>query len=574
MISKLDGRKYILNRQTDRQTTQRKKETSNERNTTSAKKMWKYLCYAVGFIFGSLMLFGGAFVLHSMPSLFADKIKSNLPLVRGTEAWTRYTASNVPLHVKMFLFNVTNPEEVENGAKPKLAQVGPFTLSERRRKEVIKVSADNTTLDYKLFRAYFFNANESIPLSSRITLPNVPAFSAMFAASEKARDDENDVAVKLVSDYLANETLYQTYTADEWLFKGVKLNWLDGLNEDGVILDDQPIDNRFGFYYKKNDTWDEKADGIMTVSTGVDGNFSNIGKVVKWNHKSDLSFWRGKHCNTLRGTDGQFFHPFIQKDEKLEIFAPDLCRTLAIEYIKTTSIRSIELYRFGISDDFFKPIDYNNETMCYCTKAHHEAKKFCKLSGVVDVSRCRKKPIVLSTPHFLNGDPLLLQQVDGLSPTPANHDTFIDIEPMTGAVLRVRRRLQVNAEIGPNEAFQASQVLKSKIIHPFIWIDQSITIPDDLAQKLESKLTKKVRFVRILSYAALITGPIILVATLIFICRDIRSEDKKIRSAKKSSNKASGDYQKVKMILKPINSGAGGDNSASSNSNNGNNNKQ
>lgn len=537
------------------------------------------MCYAVGLIFGSLMLFGGAVLLHVMPSLFADKIKSQLPIVRGTEAWNRYTTSTVPLQVKMFLFNVTNPEEVENGAKPKLSQVGPFALVERRRKNVVRVSADNTTLDYKLIRTYWFNPNDSIPLDSRITLPNVPAFSAMFSAIEKGRDEGSDVPVKVLSDYLQNATLYQTYTADEWLFKGVKLEFLEALADDGVIIDDSPPDNKFGFYYKKNDTWDEKADGVMTISTGVDGNFNNLGKVVRWNGKTDLSYWKGKHCNTLRGTDGQFFHPFVQKDEKLEIFAPDLCRTLAIQYIKTTSIRSIELYRFGISDDFFKPIDYNEETMCYCTKAHHEAKKFCKLAGVVDVSRCRKKPIVLSTPHFLNGDPLLLQEVDGLAPTPANHDTFIDIEPMTGAVLRVRRRLQVNAELGPTEGFPASQALKKKIIHPFVWLDQSIVIPDELAQKLESKLTKKVRMFKILCYAALITGPIILIATLIFICRDIRSEDKKIQSAKKSNKKdASGDYQKVKMILKPINSGgsaaaaAAGDNNATSNNNS--NNKQ
>lgn len=536
--------------------------------------MWKYLCYAVGFIFGGLMLFGGAFILHSMPSLFADKIKSHLPIVKGTDAYDRYTNSSVPLQVKMYMFNVTNPNEVlNNNAKPNLAQIGPFSFTERRRKEVVGISNDNTTLDYKLHRTYYFNQSDSVSLDSIITLPNAPAYKAFLSAQEKARDEESAAnPVTVVSEYLANETVYLTHNANKWLFQGIRLTWLDDLEKDGVILDDPPPDNTFGFYYKKNNTWDQKADGIMTISTGVDGNFDNIGKVVRWNKKAEVPYWKGKYCNTIRGTDGQFFHPFVQKDEKLEIFAPDLCRTLAIEFIKTTSIRSIGLYRFGISSSFFKPINHNEETQCYCVKRSQEGKKnFCKLSGIVDISSCRKAPVVLSTPHFYNGDPLLREAVDGLSPSAALHDTFLDIEPMTGAVLRVKRRMQINVELTKSEGFEASQKLKDRrIIHPMVWLEQSIVIPDELAQKLENKITKKVRMVKILCYAALLSGPIILIATLIFICRDIKSEDKKIRSAKSTSsgNKkdTGGDYQKVQIILKPINS----ENSTNNNNNNSN----
>lgn len=33
-------------------------------------------------------------------------------------------------------------------------------------------------------------------------------------------------------------------------------------------------------------------------------------------------------CNTLRGTDGQQFHPDVQEDELLWIFQTDLCRVM------------------------------------------------------------------------------------------------------------------------------------------------------------------------------------------------------------------------------------------------------
>lgn len=524
--------------------------------------MWKYICYSIGFTLGAVLVLGGAFFLQSMPELFASKIHANLPIVPGTDAYTRYTNSSVPLEVKMYMFNVTNPEEVRTkGVKPILQQVGPFSFTERRRKSVLGFSKDNFTLDYRLVRTYFFKPEESIPLSSVITLPNVPAFSAAFSANSKAIENEDSIVNfrEVLRTYLVNETMYSTHTADTWLFKGVKIDFLEAMADDGITVDDPPKDNKFGFYYKKNDTWDEKSDGTMTISTGADGNFADIGRVKKWNGKSELSFWKSS-CNILKGTDGQFFHPFIQKDEVLNIFAPDLCRTLAIEFNRTVFLRTIELYRFSIASSFFKPINADSNTECYCVKKEHSSRQtFCKLKGVVDASKCRNKPIVLSTPHFYNGDPFLLTQVDGLSPNATEHDTFIDVEPMTGAVMRVRRRLQVNVEMSRNNNFEASKNITSRgIIHPFIWLDQSIVIPDDLAQKFENKLTKVVRMVKIICYAALIVGPLILMATLIYICSDIRSEDKKLRGKKNSSNVGK-EYEKVHVVMKKLSSKTGGD---------------
>lgn len=515
--------------------------------------MWKYLCYAVGFIFGALMLFGGAITLNIMPSFFSGRIKSMLPIVNGSDAYDRYTGNNpVPLSVKLYMFNVTNPDEVKQGVKPRLLQVGPFVFSETRRRQVVRISPDNATIDSRLYRTYYFNTVESVPLNVTLTLPNAGAFGAFHGAAEKSRDEGQDTPNKIAGQYLANETIYLTHTANKWLFEGIKLDWLDGLNSDGLYFDDQPPDNTFGLYYKKNNTWDEKADGTVTVATGATGDISKIGQVIRWNNADKMSFWRGESCNSLRGTEGQFFHPFVQKDEKLDIFAPDLCRSLSIEFIKTTSLRTIELYRFGLDSSFFKPINYNNETKCFCVKrSEADKKKFCKLSGIMDASSCRKKPIVLSTPHFYNGDASIRDAFDGLSPSAAQHDTFVDVEPITGFVLRVRRRLQVNVEMIKYEDFEDSHRLEeTRLIHPFIWLEQSVVIPDEKAQKLENKLTKTIRMITILCYVGMITGPIILIATLIFICRDIKSEDKKIRAAQKIDT--GGDYQKVQVILKPL----------------------
>jgi hypothetical protein len=39
-------------------------------------------------------------------------------------------------------------------------------------------------------------------------------------------------------------------------------------------------------------------------------------------------------------------------------------------------------------------------------------------------------PVALSFPHFLKGDPRLLEKMDGLSPDPNKHETIIVIQPV------------------------------------------------------------------------------------------------------------------------------------------------
>lgn len=44
----------------------------------------------------------------------------------GSEIRDMWTAFPLPLDFKVYLFNVTNPDEIMQGAKPKLNEVGPF----------------------------------------------------------------------------------------------------------------------------------------------------------------------------------------------------------------------------------------------------------------------------------------------------------------------------------------------------------------------------------------------------------------------------------------------------------------
>ncbi|ROL41936.1 Lysosome membrane protein 2 [Anabarilius grahami] len=40
-----------------------------------------------------------------------------------------------------------------------------------------------------------------------------------------------------------------------------------------------------------------------------------------------LSFWKTNQSNMINGSDGSAFHPFLTKEERLNLFTPDFCRS-------------------------------------------------------------------------------------------------------------------------------------------------------------------------------------------------------------------------------------------------------
>ena len=52
--------------------------------------------------------------------------------------------------------------------------------------------------------------------------------------------------------------------------------------------------------------------------------------------------------------------------------------------------------------------------------------------------------MLLSWPHFYNGDEKLLSQVEGLRPDKDKHQFAVDILPQLGVGLRAAIRMQIN----------------------------------------------------------------------------------------------------------------------------------
>ncbi|GAA6097091.1 lysosome membrane protein 2c [Tachysurus ichikawai] len=65
----------------------------------------------------------------------------------------------------------------------------------------------------------------------------------------------------------------------------------------------------------------------------------------------------------------------------------------------------------------------------------------------------------MSSPHFYQADKKFSDDVFGMRPTKEEHQTAIDINPLTGLVVQAAKRLQVNVFIEKLPAFRSFSTL-------------------------------------------------------------------------------------------------------------------
>jgi len=123
------------------------------------------------------MVTGGLLVLFLFSSLVNAIISSKVQLVPGSEVAEAFLNPPVKPLLKVYYFNVTNPEEYLAGGKIKLDEIGPFVYQEAWSRRGVEWSEDDTEVKFRMKRSYQYRADlSSGSLSDPVTLPNVPMF--------------------------------------------------------------------------------------------------------------------------------------------------------------------------------------------------------------------------------------------------------------------------------------------------------------------------------------------------------------------------------------------------------------
>ncbi|KAL4004813.1 tudor domain-containing protein 1/4/6/7 [Sarotherodon galilaeus] len=423
--------------------------------------------YSVGVVSVLMLILGISLVLTSVfPHLVQSMVKKQVVLKNGTDAFEAWKDPPAYIYMQFYFFNLTNPQEVLDGERPAVVEIGPYTYREYRPMEQIDFQDNGTKVTAVNTKTYIFQRNMSRgPESDLIRTVNIPAMTVM----ERFKD--NSLEANVISAYMrgTGEGLFTTRTVGELLW-----GYEDGLLKALKVLRPD-LDDVFGLFYKNN----ASNDGEYVFLTGQQ-NSRDFSRVDTWKGESSLNWWTSDECNMINGTIGTSFHPVITKNDMLYIFSSDLCRSLYAVYAEDVTVKGITGYRFVPPSSVFANLTVNPDNAGFCVPAGN-----CLGSGLLNVSVCKEgAPIIMSSPHFYQADEKFAQDIFGMTPNKEEHQTAIDINPLTGVVLQAAKRLQINVYVEQIPNFSQTGNVRT-VVFPVAYLNESATIDDAAAKKLK-----------------------------------------------------------------------------------------
>ncbi|XP_068190453.1 lysosome membrane protein 2-like isoform X2 [Antennarius striatus] len=426
---------------------------------------------ATGIVSAVLLVTGIGLVLsQAFRTLVHNRLKKEIVLVSGSKVFESWKTPPPPVFMEFFFFNVTNVDEFLEGAKPQVQQVGPYTYREYRYKENVSAVENASKVSAHTTKTFVFLSDKSVgdPAVDRITTVNIPAWAVM-TKLKGSFWKANFVSILMNS---LGSGLFTTRSVDEllWGYEDPLLVRVSATNRE--------VEKVFGLMYKKNGS----NAGEMVYHTGQD-NYLDYGRVDTWAGQSQLTFWTSNQSNSINGTDGSAFHPLLSKDERIYIFTPDLCRSIYMEFEKDVEVKGIPAYRFTPPRSVLASKEENPANEGFCVKPQE-----CLGTGVLKVSPCRKgAPVVASFPHFHLADEKYVAAIGGMAPQSRHHQTFLDLNPTTGVIVRANKRAQVNILLSRILGFPKTRTV-NETIFPVMFLNESVVIDDASAAKLQKLL--------------------------------------------------------------------------------------
>nr|XP_013804628.1 PREDICTED: scavenger receptor class B member 1 [Apteryx mantelli mantelli] len=446
---------------------------------------------------------------HAHPKCGVSFLLQNVRIDPSSIAFGMWKDIPVPFYFSVHFFEVMNPQEVLQGAKPVVNQRGPYVYREFRYKTNITFH-NNDTVSFLEYRKLFFQPELSAGREDDyIVVPNI----LLMGAAVMMENLPNFVKL-LVSGALAGlkQEAFMNRTVGELMW-GYEDSLIETLNMlvPGLI----PFKGKFGLFVEFNSS----SSGLFTVYTGMK-DISRVHMVDSWNGLRNVNYWRTSECNMINGTSGEMWPPFMSPTS-LEFYSPDACRSMKLVYEQSGEFEGVPTYRFVAPKTLFaNGTDYPpNEGFCPCLQ-----------SGIQNVSSCRfNAPLFLSHPHFYNADPFLVNAVDGLHPNKEQHALFLDVHPMTGIPMNCSIKFQLNLYI--KEVAGIKQTGKTKpVVLPLLWFAESGSIEGSVLKQFYTNLVLIPSVLDYLQYIFLgLSIPLIITAAVLMATSKRTTKEKSLR---------------------------------------------
>ncbi|XP_031834419.2 sensory neuron membrane protein 2 [Nomia melanderi] len=424
-------------------------------------------------VFGIVLTIFGITFFHGqyMMTKLTDKVRANLHLTKGTSGYNGYV-SPLSLSFTCYVFNVTNPDEVMRGENPNVVEYGPFVYDEILQRHIQDTNVETDEINYIAVATYKFNSDKSVNASrEKVTILNPAYMGSIITLTSLPPEFMKKYGNSIPNLFPNRSSIFLKARPVDILFNGIRVTCnvkkFPDLNLLCKIMDSNkrpPVlreTDKEGVYLlsmfqKSNGT----VRGPYSVNRGLK-NMSLLGDTTSYKFEKVQTIWHSDSCNRVRGSDTITYAPLLTPLSYVTTFITDYCRSVEVDYDRQVSINGITGSKFTMKERVW----FLNESQCYCPV--NDKKVECLPQGLLDASECQKAPIIFSEPHFLHGDPSLLQYVRGLKPDENLHSTFIVIEPYTGYPLSGYKKVQLNVKLSKQPVDLLANV--SEGIVPLLW---------------------------------------------------------------------------------------------------------
>ncbi|XP_041988769.1 lysosome membrane protein 2-like [Aricia agestis] len=396
-------------------------------------------------------------------------IKNNLRIYEGSFVYNLMVNESKSVTVRVYLFNVTNPEEFLSGEddKLRLSEVGPFTYQEYRWMEDPVLDEEAGVMGFTLRTRPEFVPEESVgdPMEVNVTAPNMISLAVASKVGTFPYFTKTGFSIflnSIKSKPIINERAYNLmWGYDEPLLSmGRKL--LPFVDFDSLAMLKRLFDPRTRIKIATNN---EDKFRILTVD--------NSSGVLTRGYGDENK--RGR-CNTYEDTYEGIGFPFgLKPGRKLRIYRDVLCRIIDLEYVDTENIDyGPEVMRYQYADQVYGNTEAND---CLCQAS-------C-IDGVTDMSPCfYGLGVGISNAHFLHANSSLYERIVGMNPDEKKHGSEFLIDTITGSVLKTRFSLQVNIvvdDVNYNSKFKPF----SKMVVPYANVIVEHQAPDETKEQFK-----------------------------------------------------------------------------------------
>ncbi|KAL5282467.1 CD36 family protein [Megaselia abdita] len=534
----------------------------------------------VSVIFGFILVIAASFLgWYMFPKMILKKVTESVTILEGSDQYQRFVNLPQPIQFNVYIFNLSNPVQVQQGDLPLVKEIGPYVYKQYRRKKVKKFLNGGSSVAYSQETRFIFDKESSLPFgeNDKITILSIHmnAFLQIFERDvediflnlhskfnntinknpgirlvrrlvDRLRGNRKSVlqlsegnpALSLLMTHL-NHNLDMIFDnpSSMFLYTSVKNFLFDGvkfcINPSGLakVICNQIKDKgsktiktlqdgslAFSLFNHKNGS----SEDIYEIHTGK-GDISKLAKIQKIDDMSSLQIWLNNTeenlsiCNMINGTDGSSYPPFLQHRSPLYIYSNDICRSIEMIYEKDVKYEGISALRYRIGDNFVNNIGPEFQNDCFCSS---------KLLNIMKRKNGCLYPGALDLTLCL-GSPIIITLPHMLGASVEYSRLIKGLNPdhkkhRTFVDIQEVSGIPLNGK----KKIQFNMFLKNissikltenltSILMPVLWIEEGVSLNIENVIMMKSKLINVLFTLKIIHWGAFIVGCIIVMLSII-----------------------------------------------------------